>query len=80
MQKKPPSKMSSMFSGTQDKCSACNKTVYPLEKVCTSTIFIYFFACCKIVVSIAHDKYTTQTCSKGQVSEAAALGPHLVNI
>ncbi|KAL6322706.1 hypothetical protein AAG906_015392 [Vitis piasezkii] len=28
-----PSKLSSMFSGTQDKCSACRKTVYPLEKV-----------------------------------------------
>ncbi|OAY49203.1 LIM domain-containing protein PLIM2b isoform X2 [Manihot esculenta] len=28
-----PSKLSSMFSGTQDKCSACSKTVYPLEKV-----------------------------------------------
>ncbi|XP_020538329.1 LIM domain-containing protein PLIM2b [Jatropha curcas] len=28
-----PSKVSSMFSGTQDKCSACSKTVYPLEKV-----------------------------------------------
>ncbi|KAM7274500.1 hypothetical protein ACFE04_016366 [Oxalis oulophora] len=28
-----PSKVSSMFSGTQDKCSACQKTVYPLEKV-----------------------------------------------
>ncbi|WCJ23180.1 GATA type zinc finger transcription factor family protein [Euphorbia peplus] len=28
-----PSKLSSMFSGTQDKCSACAKTVYPLEKV-----------------------------------------------
>ncbi|CAL5331573.1 unnamed protein product [Camellia sinensis] len=28
-----PSKLSSLFSGTQDKCSACNKTVYPLEKV-----------------------------------------------
>ncbi|KAL8235791.1 hypothetical protein R6Q59_016872 [Mikania micrantha] len=28
-----PSKVSSMFSGTQDKCRACNKTVYPLEKV-----------------------------------------------
>ncbi|XAR63093.1 hypothetical protein NMG60_11022912 [Bertholletia excelsa] len=30
---KAPSKVSSMFSGTQDKCAACNKTVYPLEKV-----------------------------------------------
>ncbi|KAL2511406.1 LIM domain-containing protein PLIM2c [Abeliophyllum distichum] len=28
-----PSKLSTMFSGTQDKCSACNKTVYPLEKM-----------------------------------------------
>ncbi|EEF50497.1 LIM domain-containing protein PLIM2b [Ricinus communis] len=29
----PPSKVSSLFCGTQDKCSACGKTVYPLEKV-----------------------------------------------
>ncbi|XVF22585.1 hypothetical protein REPUB_Repub12eG0184200 [Reevesia pubescens] len=28
-----PSKLSSMFCGTQDKCTACQKTVYPLEKV-----------------------------------------------
>ncbi|XP_059311129.1 LIM domain-containing protein PLIM2b-like isoform X2 [Lycium ferocissimum] len=28
-----PSKLSAMFSGTQDKCAACDKTVYPLEKV-----------------------------------------------
>ncbi|KAK8635525.1 hypothetical protein V6N13_004259 [Hibiscus sabdariffa] len=28
-----PNKFSSMFSGTQDKCAACQKTVYPLEKV-----------------------------------------------
>ncbi|CAH9146523.1 unnamed protein product [Cuscuta epithymum] len=26
-------KVSSMFVGTQDKCVACNKTVYPIEKV-----------------------------------------------
>ncbi|KAF2314715.1 hypothetical protein GH714_030144 [Hevea brasiliensis] len=26
-------KVSSMFAGTQDKCVACKKTVYPLEKV-----------------------------------------------
>uniref|UniRef100_A0A6N2LNU6 LIM zinc-binding domain-containing protein n=1 Tax=Salix viminalis TaxID=40686 RepID=A0A6N2LNU6_SALVM len=29
-----PSKLSSVFCGTQDKCSTCGKTVYPLEKVC----------------------------------------------
>ncbi|KAE9459553.1 hypothetical protein C3L33_08563, partial [Rhododendron williamsianum] len=28
-----PSKLSSFFSGTQEKCRACTKTVYPLEKV-----------------------------------------------
>lgn len=28
-----PSKLSSMFSGTQDKCAFCEKTAYPLEKV-----------------------------------------------
>ncbi|KAG6402697.1 hypothetical protein SASPL_134901 [Salvia splendens] len=28
-----PSKMSAMFSGTQDKCAACTKTVYPLDKM-----------------------------------------------
>ncbi|XP_022147448.1 LIM domain-containing protein PLIM2c-like [Momordica charantia] len=28
-----PSKLSSMFCGTQDKCAVCTKTVYPLEKV-----------------------------------------------
>ncbi|KAI7736540.1 hypothetical protein M8C21_020614 [Ambrosia artemisiifolia] len=28
-----PSKLSSMFCGTQDKCRACDKTVYPLEKM-----------------------------------------------
>ncbi|XP_020114295.1 LIM domain-containing protein PLIM2a-like [Ananas comosus] len=30
---RPPSKAASMFSGTQDKCVTCSKTVYPLEKV-----------------------------------------------
>ncbi|GAB4861802.1 LIM domain-containing protein PLIM2a [Ancistrocladus abbreviatus] len=28
-----PSKVSSLFSGTQDKCATCGKTVYPLEKI-----------------------------------------------
>ena len=27
------SKVSSMFAGTQEKCVACKKTVYPLEQV-----------------------------------------------
>ncbi|XP_030533562.1 LIM domain-containing protein PLIM2b-like isoform X1 [Rhodamnia argentea] len=28
-----PSRLSSLFSGTLDKCTTCGKTVYPLEKV-----------------------------------------------
>ncbi|KAK7358638.1 hypothetical protein VNO77_00576 [Canavalia gladiata] len=28
-----PSRLSSFFSGTQDKCTKCSKTVYPLEKL-----------------------------------------------
>ncbi|KAK9742940.1 hypothetical protein RND81_03G206800 [Saponaria officinalis] len=28
-----PNKLSSVFCGTQDKCPACQKTVYPLEKI-----------------------------------------------
>jgi cysteine/glycine-rich protein len=27
------SKVSSMFAGTQEKCVACKKTVYPIERV-----------------------------------------------
>ncbi|KAH1044904.1 hypothetical protein AAZX31_09G240200 [Glycine max] len=30
---KTPNRLSSMFSGTLDKCSVCSKTVYPLEKM-----------------------------------------------
>ncbi|KAF6159587.1 hypothetical protein GIB67_008016 [Kingdonia uniflora] len=28
-----PSRLSALFSGTQDKCATCHKTAYPLEKV-----------------------------------------------
>ncbi|XP_021904432.1 LIM domain-containing protein PLIM2b isoform X1 [Carica papaya] len=33
LQNRTPSKLSSLFCGTQDKCATCQKTVYPLEKV-----------------------------------------------
>ncbi|KAL2902497.1 LIM domain-containing protein WLIM2a [Bienertia sinuspersici] len=32
-QNKTSSKLSSMFSGTQDKCATCKKTAYPLESI-----------------------------------------------
>ena len=46
LQAKAPSKLSSAFSGTQDKCAACQKTVYPLEKV---------QECCSATDKAAHD-------------------------
>lgn len=33
LENKTPSKGSTQFVGTQEKCVACGKTVYPLEKV-----------------------------------------------
>ncbi|KAL7595998.1 LIM domain-containing protein PLIM2c [Lactuca sativa] len=41
---KAPNKFSALFSGTQDKCAACKKTVYPLEKVTVEGEF-YHKAC-----------------------------------
>ncbi|KAL3599043.1 hypothetical protein D5086_006961 [Populus alba] len=41
MQTKAPSKLSAMFSGTQDKCASCTKTVYPLEKVTVEGEFFH---------------------------------------
>ncbi|MED6195547.1 LIM domain-containing protein WLIM2b [Stylosanthes scabra] len=44
--KKQPSRMASFFSGTQDKCSVCKKTVYPLEKLTVEGEF-YHKSCFK---------------------------------
>jgi hypothetical protein len=41
-QTKAPTKASLMFAGTQEKCIACNKTVYPIEKVCISFLHSLF--------------------------------------
>ncbi|XP_019156027.1 PREDICTED: LIM domain-containing protein WLIM2b-like [Ipomoea nil] len=43
---KTQSKLSGMFSGTQEKCAACKKTVYPLEKVTVDGEF-YHKSCFK---------------------------------
>ncbi|GAA0184848.1 actin or actin-binding cytoskeletal protein [Lithospermum erythrorhizon] len=42
------SKVSSLFAGTQDKCVACKKTVYPIEKVAVdgSSYHRPCFKCC----------------------------------
>ncbi|KAK6137437.1 hypothetical protein DH2020_028794 [Rehmannia glutinosa] len=36
-----PSKVSTLFSGTQEKCAVCKKTVYPLEKVTVESEFYH---------------------------------------
>ncbi|KAL8515719.1 hypothetical protein ACS0TY_014412 [Phlomoides rotata] len=36
-----PSKVSTLFSGTQEKCAVCTKTVYPLEKVTVEGDFFH---------------------------------------
>ncbi|CAI0424908.1 unnamed protein product [Linum tenue] len=48
-----PSKLSSMFSGTLDKCSACTKTVYPLEKV-TMEAECYHKTCFRCAIGGCH--------------------------
>ncbi|WZZ66781.1 hypothetical protein YC2023_078151 [Brassica napus] len=62
---RPPSKLSSFFSGTQDKCAACKKTVYPLEKM-TMEGESYHKACfrCAHSVSFFSRKVTTIMSSK----------------
>ncbi|KAL1830280.1 hypothetical protein DCAR_0209719 [Daucus carota subsp. sativus] len=38
---KSSSKLASLFSGTQDKCSVCHKTVYPLEKITMEEVALH---------------------------------------
>ncbi|KAL9245343.1 hypothetical protein vseg_019006 [Gypsophila vaccaria] len=56
---KAPNKLSSLFCGTQDKCPACNKTVYPLEKI-TMEGESYHKSCFKCAIggcSLTHSSY-----------------------
>jgi len=55
MQTKAPSKLSSMFSGTQDKCAFCKKTAYPLEKVSNPSISL------SLSLSLSHTHTHTHT-------------------
>ncbi|KAL1834825.1 LIM domain-containing protein WLIM2b [Daucus carota subsp. sativus] len=49
MMTKTPSRVSAMFTGTQEKCSVCKKTVYPQEKVTVEGDFFH-----KICFRCAH--------------------------
>nr|GMD62007.1 LIM domain-containing protein PLIM2c-like [Ipomoea batatas] len=52
---KASSKYSAMFSGTQDKCAACTKTVYPLEKVGSVFRLISVFRDEIVLTSVSRD-------------------------
>jgi cysteine/glycine-rich protein len=56
---KAPSKLSSMFSGTQEKCAVCKKTVYPLEKVTMEGEFYHktCFRCSHGGCFLTHSSY-----------------------
>ncbi|KAJ8453317.1 hypothetical protein Cgig2_008201 [Carnegiea gigantea] len=56
---KPPSKVSSLFAGTRDKCVGCSKTVYPTEKVSVngSPYHKSCFKCCQGGCTISPSNY-----------------------
>uniref|UniRef100_A0A6N2KR10 LIM zinc-binding domain-containing protein n=1 Tax=Salix viminalis TaxID=40686 RepID=A0A6N2KR10_SALVM len=51
------SKVSSMFAGTQEKCVACRKTVYPLERLMEHLIIRLASDAFMEAVSSAHQNY-----------------------
>ncbi|XP_074263297.1 LIM domain-containing protein PLIM2c-like isoform X1 [Silene latifolia] len=56
---KTPNKHSSLFCGTQDKCPACHKTVYPLEKITMEGESYHktCFKCASGGCSLTHSSY-----------------------
>ncbi|MCO5577631.1 hypothetical protein L7F22_031462 [Adiantum nelumboides] len=54
-----PSKLSSAFAGTQEKCVACGKTVYPIEKVSVDGMQYHkaCFKCCHGGCSLSPSNY-----------------------
>ncbi|KAH7423252.1 hypothetical protein KP509_12G046700 [Ceratopteris richardii] len=56
-----PSKFSSAFAGTKEKCVACGKTVYPIEKISVDGMQYHksCFKCCHAGCSLSHSNYIT---------------------
>ncbi|CAN1189834.1 LIM domain-containing protein PLIM2c [Linum perenne] len=54
-----PNKLASLFSGTQDKCATCHKTVYPLEKITMEGEFFHktCFRCAHGGCVLTHSSY-----------------------
>ncbi|KAL0297718.1 UNVERIFIED_CONTAM: LIM domain-containing protein PLIM2b, partial [Sesamum radiatum] len=69
------SKVSSFFSGTQDKCAVCAKTVYPLEKVTMEGEF-YHKSCFKC----AHGGCLLTTSSYAALDGILYCKPHFAQL
>ncbi|KAL7160146.1 hypothetical protein ABFS83_01G074600 [Erythranthe nasuta] len=70
-----PSKVSALFSGTQDKCAVCKKTVYPLEKVTVESEF-YHKSCFKC----AHGGCNLTTSSYAALDGILYCKPHFAQL
>ncbi|KAL7111664.1 hypothetical protein ACP275_05G103800 [Erythranthe tilingii] len=72
---KNSSKVSAFFSGTQDKCAVCAKTVYPLEKVTMEGEF-YHKSCFKC----AHGGCFLNTSSYAALDGILYCKPHFAQL
>lgn len=58
---KSSSKLAALFSGTQDKCAVCQKTVYPLEKMTMEEVAFHksCFKCAHSGCPLTHSSYAS---------------------
>ncbi|KAI3468762.1 hypothetical protein Pfo_025425 [Paulownia fortunei] len=70
-----PSKVSTLFSGTQEKCAVCKKTVYPIEKVTVEGEF-YHKSCFKC----AHGGCNLTTSSYAALDGILYCKPHFAQL
>ncbi|XP_050226701.1 LIM domain-containing protein PLIM2b-like [Mercurialis annua] len=70
-----PSKLSSMFSGTQDKCAKCKKTAYPLEKLSVEGEFYH-----KSCFRCSHGGCSVTTSSYAALDGIIYCKPHFAQL
>ncbi|KAG9144877.1 hypothetical protein Leryth_027409 [Lithospermum erythrorhizon] len=66
-----PSKVSTFFSGTQEKCAVCKQTVYPLEKVTVEGKFFH-----KLCFKCAYGGCKLTTSSYASLDDILYCKPH----
>ncbi|KAH6755038.1 GATA type zinc finger transcription factor family protein [Perilla frutescens var. hirtella] len=70
-----PSRVSTMFSGTRDKCAVCKKTVYPLDKVTVEGEFFH-----KSCFRCAHGGCNLTTSSYAALDGILYCKPHFAQL